>query len=259
MSRSTPPRQITSLRVRIDECDGTGAITPGRIFALADEARFDLYEALAREGVIVPARHVAKAEQLELLRAPRKRETITVEAWVEAVGRTSYRVGHRLRGEDGAEVAQLVSTLVLIPEPGVDDPMPPSLRACAHDPLAIERDDPGEPDGSVAFLRTLEAWPSDENTGRHLARTRMIDWMNDARRVGAARGAFEQTHPLDEGPLRSLTIVYERECFAGDGLRLAIAASAPGVFEASLVRGKERVARARLRVAPRDASLNAPR
>lgn len=247
MSR-THPRQKTSLRVRIDECDGTGSITPGRIFSLCDETRFDLYDLLSSQGVHVPMKHVAKAEQLVIDRHPKKREALTIEAWIEAVGRTSYRVGHRIVGEDATEIARLSSTLVVIVGEEEAEQSLASLRGCAHDPLGLPADDPELPEGGVAFLRTIDAWPSDENTGRHVARTRMIDWMNDARRIGVWRSAFEHVHAMDAGPLASVSIVYERESFTGDALRLAIAASAAGVFDAKLVRGGDLVARARLRV-----------
>lgn len=241
-------RHVTTLRVRCDDCDGSRAITTGHVFSLADEARFDLYDVLAERGVVIPARHVAKAERLEMVRYPGTREQLTVETWIEAVGRTSYRVAHRFVDLRGEPLGVVVSTLVAMPVGETPATLHPSLRAEAHEPLALPPDEPGELDGSVAFLRTLDAWPSHENAGRHLARTRMIDWLDDLRRIGVARAAFELAHPRDAGPVRSLAIVYERESRAGDGLRLAMAPSAPGVFEASIVCARESVARARLRV-----------
>ena len=122
-----------------------------------------------------------------------------------------------------------------------------SHRAHAHAPLDLPVDAPEPPDSGVAFLRTLDATHSHENQGRHIARTRMVDWLNDMRRLGVERGAFEHTHADDGGALKSASFVFEREGFAGDGLRLAMSTSAPGVFDATLIRGRDVLTRARLR------------
>lgn len=240
--------EVTSpLRVRIDECDGTRGITTGHLLALADEARFDLYALLAEQGLDIPARHVAKAEQLRVARFPIARERVSVRCWLAAVGRTSYRVAHRVAAEDDELLAELTSTLVALPKGETPIDLAP-LRVALGEPLELGIAAPEPPEGSVAFLRTLDAWPSHQNTGRHVARSRMVDWVDDVRRLAAERGAFELAGPDDGGALRTLSMVYEREAFAGDALRIAIAAHAVGVFDASLVRGRELVARMRLTV-----------
>lgn len=249
---TTPLHSRIELRVRVDECDGTRAAKPGSLFALVDEARFELYEGLPRAGAKMPSRHIAKAERFRIHRAPQSRELVTVEAWIGRVGRTSLDVAQRIRDTEGTTLVELVSTLVAMPprdaaEPNVPIAFDETVHAHAHAPLDLEQDAPDAPDHGAAMLRTVDAWPSHENQGRHLARTRIVDWLNDARRIGVASGAFEHAHASDAGALTFASFVFEREAFAGDGLRIAIATSAPGRFDATLVRGKEVVARARLR------------
>ena len=63
--------------------------------------------------------------------------------------------------------------------------------------------------------------------------------------VGAKPAALPRkshTNPRrasDRGALKSASFVFEREGFAGDGLRLAMSTSAPGVFDATLIRGRD--------------------
>lgn len=244
-----PYRQITELRVRGDECDATRAATTGRLFALTDEARFDLYEALAARGVALPKKHAAKAETLQILRAPRTREAIVIEAWVGRVGTTSIDIAHRMRDSQGAILVETVTTAVAL---GPDGPIAfdESFRRHAHEPLSIGPGRPAEPDGSVAFLRTVDALPWHENQGGHVARTRMVDWLVDGIRVGAKKGAFEHAGANEARTVQSLSIVYERESFAGDGLRIAVSSHSDRVFDAVLSRSGAVIARARIVAAP---------
>ena len=245
MSRA-PYRELRPFRVRIDDCDRSRSITPGRLFALADEARFDLYEDLGTLGVTIPERQSAKAERLVVRRLPRRRESITIEAFLGRVGRTSFDVDHVIRDASGATIAELTSTVVAIAD-GRPAPCDPSLSEHVAPSLGLAADVPHEPDGSVAFLRTLDAWPSHENTGAHVARTRMVDWLVDAYRLGLARGAFEHPGANEAAEFASISLVYEKESFSGDGLRIAIASAACDVFDASLVRSGAIVTRARIR------------
>lgn len=241
----SPYRTLTALRVRIDECDRTGSITFGRLVSMADEARFALYADLIAQGIPLPRSESAKAERLVVHRPPRRSEEITIEAYLGRVGTTSFDVEQILRGADGVALAEFSSTIVAL-EGGRPTACAHELRRAVVAPLGLVVESPHDPDGSVAFLRTVDAWPSDENTGGHVARTRMIDWLVDARRIGAARGAFEHEGANADARVARMSIAYERESFAGDGLRIAIASAGPDVFDATLTRAGAIVARARM-------------
>lgn len=245
----SPYRTLTPLRVRIDECDRTKAITFGRLVAMADEARFALYADLAARGVTLPESESAKAERLVVHRAPRRSEDITIEAYLGRVGTTSFEVEQIVRSTAGDVLAEFSSTIVAL-EGGRPTPCAPELRRAVLAPLGVVVEAPSDPDGSVAFLRTVDAWPSDENTGGHVARTRMIDWLVDARRIGAGRGAFEHDGANAPATVAKMSIAYERESFAGDGLRVAVASASADAFDATLTRAGAIVARARMITRP---------
>jgi len=246
-----PYRAKTTLRIRTDDGDGTGAITVGGLFALADEARFDLYAGLTARGRVIPKGDATRAERLRVARLPLVRESITIEAFLTRVGNTSVDIDHTFHDERGERIAVLSSTVVAI-EAKRPVAWDRTLSADVAPPLGVVLDPPAEPDGSVAFLRTLDAWPAHENPGGHVARTRIVDWLVDAYRLGTARGAFEHAGAGAPASIASVSVSFEKESFAGDGLRIAVASAGANVFDASLVRSGAVVARARLVTRPID-------
>lgn len=239
-----PPEVEVPLRVRLDECDATRSARLSAMIAMADEARFSLYDAIADAGFVLPPKHAARAESLVVHRAPGSREALVVRAHLAHVGRTSYRIAHRATSASGEPLFDLASTLVSLAG-GRPAELDPSLRGAVGGAMDLAVDPPGELDSGAAFLRTFDAMASHENQGGHVARTRIVDWLDDLRRLAFAREAFEIASPAHGGRVAGLALVYDRELFAGDALRAGISAASAHALDALLAKGREPVCRAR--------------
>ena len=212
-----------------------GASHRGRHFALVDEARFDLYDGLAERGVAFPRRQAVKAKRLRVTRAPSTREAILVDAHVGRVGRTSLGIVQRVRDEREALLAEVVTTMVAISVTGPTS-FDPAFRAHSGESPEFALEPPRPLNPSLAFHRSVEAWPSHENQGAHVARTRMVDFLVDAYRMGVRARAFTHPDANEKATLHTLAIVYEREAFAGDALVSSVTSLDSKTFDAELSR-----------------------
>jgi acyl-CoA thioesterase FadM len=146
---------------------------------------------------------------------------VAVAVWLSHCGTTSYAMDHELtRVGDGAVVARARLVFVRMGADRRPAPVDPSVagRVRGAPVELLQGRELGEPHGAPAFERAFQAVLNDENRGRHVGHTQVVDYLDDTWRLallGAVQGAEPGMHWRQP---RSIAVDYEGEAHAGDQL-----------------------------------------
>jgi len=146
---------------------------------------------------------------------------VAVAVWMSHCGTTSYALDHELsRAEDGALIARARLVFVRVGTDRRPAPVDARLAGRVHGaPLALAQGrDLGVPHAEPAFARSFQAVVNDENRGRHVGHTRVVDLLDDTWRLAVLRSAQAVESGLHWRQPRSVAVDYEGEAHAGDHL-----------------------------------------
>jgi len=244
--------QTSTLVVRGDELDRSGAVSPAKLLSYCEGAR---WLALGQGGplaVLFSGGHkvLVRAQRAQIGQPARLGAKLTSTVWLASVGRTSLELGQQLVDESGAMVARLLLTVVHLGPEGRPVPVPAELAA-----LAIGR---GELEGLAAWTLGQEAPPADAfafhffvraseiDLFQHVNHARYLDYFLDAKVFGDRGG--QHTDWPEAAPLREVVLDYAAEAVIGEVVGAALWADGePGVLHAALVREGKVLCRGLLR------------
>lgn len=158
----------------------------------------------------MPRRGVVRAQTHRYLGALRFPSVWTGRTHLIHVGGSSLHYGHDITRDDGEVLVQARTVIVLLDEHSRPAAAPSYLRDYvdgaleAPTPLAVP-----EPAWTEPPVFTVHVRPSDQDSFGHVNQARYIDFVDDARRAAGL------------GPLRGVTLSYERETLAGETLAIA--------------------------------------
>jgi acyl-CoA thioesterase FadM len=164
---------------------------------------------------------LARAVRLDTFANIDAPEPVAVAVWLSHCGKTSYAMDHELsRVGDGALIARARLVYVRVGADRRPAPVDAALAGRVHGaPVELMQGrDLGAPLGTPAFERAFQAVLNDENRGRHVGHTRVVDLLDDTWRLallGSAQGAESGMHWRQP---RSVAVDYEGEAHAGDHL-----------------------------------------
>ncbi len=224
----------TTFRTRGYEIDPDGLLRPALYLRYCEHARWEALSAsdeldeLFRDGRAM----VVVAQKLALARDVGYPVALRVSFAVGRIGRTSLDFHQQVvLAETGDPVACARITAVHLGPDGRPAPVPellrpaplPELQRSAPLPeLALPMPLPLEPDAhttqaAVGFSHELTVRPSDADLLGHVNHARHLDYLDDARRLGAAAG-----HEGLAGRLRAVAIDYHQEARPGDRLQATV-------------------------------------
>jgi acyl-CoA thioesterase FadM len=173
---------------------------------------------------------LARAIRLDVLAPVDAPTEVAVTVWLSRCGRTSYAMDHELtRHDNGTVIARARLVFVRVGADRRPAPVHAGLADRVHGApvqLTLSRE-LAAPQGPPAYTRPFQVVPSNENRGRHVSHTQVVDFLDDTRRLALRAAAAAGGAPDDPRRPRAVAVDYEGEAHAGD-LLLARVWDPPG-------------------------------
>lgn len=215
-----PPFQI-SLRVRGDDVDRHGCVSPARLLAYLEHARWESLSDPAMEmGALMRDGHklVLRAQRASFDHPARYGDELTITVWYRGVGKTSVEIGHSVTAAGGELVAAAIVTAVHLDLQGRPTPVPAVLHSHVVElPLPQRLITAALPETEVpltafAFHHTIR--PCEIDLFDHVNHARYVDMLDDARWYGEGAQAFGEDWPAGQ-PLARIALDYRSETRLG--------------------------------------------
>lgn len=212
------------------EMSQDGCLPPSGFARFFELMRWELGRRGRVTDAAMPKRGVVRAQTHEYVKPLRFPDTWTGRTHLIRVGGSSLHYAHDITLADGSVAVRARTVIVLLDAAS----RPAKVPAYLGDYVDSEFDAP------AALTSETPAWtgnptyrvelrPSDQDSFRHVNQARYVDLVDDARRAAGL------------GPLRALSVAYERETLAGEVLEIEVAATGPGRHAFQMVRAGDGV------------------
>lgn len=215
-----PPFQLT-LRVRGDDVDRHGHVSPARLLAYMEHARWEaLSDPLMEFGALMADGNklVVRAQRASFDHPASYGDELAIAVWYRRVGNTSVEVGHTVTAAGGELVAAAIVTAVHLDPQGRPTPVPATLRSHTSDrplpPRLIAATPPETEVPLAAFTYHHTIRPCEIDVFEHVNHARYVDMLDDARWYGEAAQAFGADWPAGQ-QLARIALDYRNETRLG--------------------------------------------
>lgn len=223
-------RITVSAPLRGYEMSQDGCLAPSGFARFFELMRWELGQRGRVRDPAMPKRGVVRAQTHRYLAELRFPDTWTGRTHLVHVGGSSLHYAHDVVRADGVRAIEARTVIVLLDDTGRPAQVPEYLRDYVDQEL---RPPPplGAPEPTWADQATyrVTARPSDQDSFGHVNQARYVDFVDDARRA------------LGLGPLRALSVAYERETLAGDVLAISFQRVGEGLHAYRMLRESDGV------------------
>lgn len=200
------------------ELSSRGAIGPAQLVRYLEHSRWQTISNSSK----IPVRRfwtmgVVRAQALEIHRELSFDVEIETSTWMSRLGKTSITFSHEThRVSDGALLFRSSATIVALDSERRPQVISDEARQymLERDALAVER-----LEGAVspnAWEHAVHIRPSDQDLQQHVNHARYLDFVEDTRWFAARAGGYGSG--AWDGPVRRITVAYEREARVFDPL-----------------------------------------
>lgn len=200
------------------ELSSRGTIGPAQLVRYLEHSR---WQTISRSSKIPVRRFwmmgVVRAQSVEIHRELSFDVEIETSTWMSHLGKTSITFSHETRRvADGALLLRSSATIVALDSERRPQVISDEARQylVEREALAVARlEGPMPPD---AWEHAVHIRPSDQDLQQHVNHARYLDFVEDTRWFAAHAGAYGAG--IWDGPVRRITIAYEREARVFDPL-----------------------------------------
>lgn len=237
------------LTTRGYELSSRGVIGPAQLARYLEHSRWQTISSSSK----IPVRKfwvmgVVRAQTLEIHREISFDVEIQTDTWMSRLGKTSATFSQETRRvSDDALLLRCSATIVAL-----DSERRPQVISDLARKYVLERDSlevqriegPIPPD---AWGHSVQVRPSDQDLQQHVNHARYLDFVEDTRWFAAAAEAYGKGSW--DGPVRRMTVAYERETRVLDPLLVRTWATDDRTMEFALMKGPDTLAaRARIEI-----------